>query len=107
MSTDEHGKDQGVNVRNKVKDIISLVQDSDRLREERKKAKKSRDKYVGMSSDDVKFHSHQSGYKEIWTLVTSFNSDLLQYLDFFFVAYILAVCWDFSCNRKHKHDLLL
>jgi len=54
---DENGKDQGMNVRNKVKDIISLVQDSDRLREERKKAKKSRDKYVGMSSDDCKFNS--------------------------------------------------
>ena len=57
FTTDENGKDQGMNVRNKVKDIISLVQDSDRLREERKKAKKSRDKYVGMSSDDCKFNS--------------------------------------------------
>jgi len=57
---DEQGKDQGINVRNKVKDIISLVQDSERLRDERKKAKKTRNKYVGMSSDDMKFQSNRS-----------------------------------------------
>ena len=49
------GKDQGINVRNKVKDIIGLIQDYDRLREERKRAKKNRDKYVGMSSEDARF----------------------------------------------------
>ncbi|CAK8685477.1 unnamed protein product [Clavelina lepadiformis] len=54
---DEHGKDQGVNVRNKVKEIVSLIQDNERLREERKKAKKNRDKYIGMSSDDARFQS--------------------------------------------------
>ena len=58
--SDEHGKDQGVNVRNKVKDLVSLIQDNDRLREERKRAKKNRDKYVGMSSDDARFHSSRS-----------------------------------------------
>lgn len=54
---DEQGKDQGVNVRNKVKEIISLVQDNERLREERKRAKKNRDKYVGMSSEDARFQT--------------------------------------------------
>lgn len=48
--TDENGKDQGINVRHKVREIIDFIQDDDRLREERKKAKKNKDKYIGMSS---------------------------------------------------------
>lgn len=48
---DENGKDQGVNVRHKVRDLIDFIQDDDRLRDERKKAKKNKDKYIGMSSD--------------------------------------------------------
>ncbi|XP_067313573.1 clathrin interactor 1a [Pseudorasbora parva] len=50
---DENGKDQGINVRQKVKEMIEFVQDDDRLREERKKAKKNRDKYIGVSSDSM------------------------------------------------------
>ncbi|XP_059174713.1 clathrin interactor 1-like isoform X2 [Physella acuta] len=49
--TDEQGKDQGLNVRHKVKEILDFIQDDDRLREERKKAKKTKDKYVGVSSE--------------------------------------------------------
>ncbi|CAH1102579.1 unnamed protein product [Psylliodes chrysocephalus] len=48
---DDIGKDQGVNIRHKVKELIEFVQDDDRLREERKKAKKNKDKFIGMSSD--------------------------------------------------------
>ena len=48
---DENGKDQGVNVRHKVRDLIEFIQDDDRLREELKKAKKNKDKYIGMSSE--------------------------------------------------------
>lgn len=51
--TDENGKDQGINVRQKVKEMVEFVQDDDRLREERKKAKKNRDKYIGVSSDSM------------------------------------------------------
>jgi len=50
---DENGKDQGINIRHKVGDMLEFVQDDDRLREERKKAKKNKDKYVGMSSDST------------------------------------------------------
>lgn len=50
---DDMGKDQGVNIRHKVKELIEFIQDDDRLREERKKAKKNKDKYIGMSSDMV------------------------------------------------------
>ncbi|XP_040295846.1 clathrin interactor 1 isoform X2 [Bufo bufo] len=48
---DENGKDQGVNIRQKVKEMVEFVQDDDRLREERKKAKKNKDKYIGVSSE--------------------------------------------------------
>ena len=40
-------------VRHKVKELIEIVQDDQRLRDERKKAKKSRDKYKGVSSEEV------------------------------------------------------
>ncbi|XP_078509849.1 clathrin interactor 1 [Lissotriton helveticus] len=50
---DESGKDQGVNIRQKVKEMVEFAQDDDRLREERKKAKKNKDKYIGVSSDSV------------------------------------------------------
>lgn len=46
--TDEYGRDQGINVRQKVKEILNLVQNDDLLREERKKSKKNKDKYVGI-----------------------------------------------------------
>ncbi|KAL7730524.1 hypothetical protein ACLKA6_000525 [Drosophila palustris] len=58
--TDEGGKDQGINVRHKVRELIDFIQDDDRLREERKKAKKNKDKYIGMSSDAM--GSRSSGY---------------------------------------------
>uniref|UniRef100_A0A1B0C8Y9 ENTH domain-containing protein n=1 Tax=Lutzomyia longipalpis TaxID=7200 RepID=A0A1B0C8Y9_LUTLO len=48
---DENGKDQGINVRHKVRELIDFIQDDDKVRDERKKAKKNKDKYIGMSSD--------------------------------------------------------
>ncbi|TRY88775.1 hypothetical protein DNTS_014997 [Danionella cerebrum] len=64
---DENGKDQGINVRQKVKELIEFVQDDDRLREERKKAKKNRDKYIGVSSDGMsgfKYSEDRFDFKE-------------------------------------------
>ncbi|XP_050537274.1 telomere length regulation protein TEL2 homolog [Daktulosphaira vitifoliae] len=52
---DEFGKDQGINIRHKVKELIDFIQDDDKLREERKKAKKNKDKYIGMSSEAIGF----------------------------------------------------
>jgi epsin len=40
-----------ISVRTKAKDLVEFIQDDERLREERKKAKKNRDKYIGMSGD--------------------------------------------------------
>lgn len=47
-------------VRVKVKEIIEFIQDDDRLREERLKAKKNRDKYVGIDSDNMTISSSKS-----------------------------------------------
>ena len=40
-----------VSVRQKTKDMLEFIQDDDRLRDERKKAKKNKDKYIGMSAE--------------------------------------------------------
>ena len=33
--------------------LIEFIQDDDRLRDERKKAKKTKDKYIGVASDTI------------------------------------------------------
>ncbi|CAF1193101.1 unnamed protein product [Adineta steineri] len=58
---DEHGKDQGINIRHKVKELIEFIQDDDRIRDERKRAKANRDKYIGMSNESS---SHR--YSDRW-----------------------------------------
>lgn len=63
---DEIGKDQGVNVRQKVKDLIDFIQDDERLREERKKAKKAKDKYIGLSGESLGFrYSDRNKFDDI------------------------------------------
>lgn len=44
-----------VSVRQKAKEIISFIQDDERLKEARKQAKQSRDKYVGYSSEEAQY----------------------------------------------------
>ncbi|KAI5714590.1 hypothetical protein M8J77_002178 [Diaphorina citri] len=63
---DEFNKDQGINIRHKAKDLIEFIQDDDRLREERKKAKKNKDKYIGMSSDGVTMSGFGPGSGDQW-----------------------------------------
>lgn len=83
--TDENGKDQGINVRHKVRELIDFIQDDDKLREERKKAKKNKDKYIGMSSDAMGgmrmsssgggFNDWDSSRREKWSKLGERNSD--------------------------------
>lgn len=64
--TDENGKDQGINVRHKVRELIDFIQDDDKLREERKKAKKNKDKYIGMSSEAMGMRMGSSASYNDW-----------------------------------------
>lgn len=45
---DQNGKDQGLNVRNRAKELADLLSDVDRIRAERKKARSTRNKYTGV-----------------------------------------------------------
>ncbi|PNY23902.1 ENTH domain-containing protein [Tolypocladium capitatum] len=44
---DPNGKDQGINVRNRAKELAELLGDVDRIRSERKKARATKNKYTG------------------------------------------------------------
>ncbi|GAB4816540.1 hypothetical protein N2152v2_003586 [Parachlorella kessleri] len=48
---DEAGKDWGINVRNRAKELCALLGNSDRIREERAKAKANKEKYKGLGRD--------------------------------------------------------
>ncbi|KAI1720774.1 ENTH domain-containing protein [Ditylenchus destructor] len=51
---DERGKDEGINVRHRVRAVIELLQDDELLRGERRKSKtESRDKYQGFSKEEM------------------------------------------------------
>lgn len=45
---DANGKDQGLNVRNRAKELADLLSDVERIRAERKKARATRNKYTGV-----------------------------------------------------------
>ncbi|KFA64491.1 hypothetical protein S40285_01074 [Stachybotrys chlorohalonatus IBT 40285] len=45
---DPNGKDQGINVRNRAKELAELLGDVERIRTERKKARATKNKYVGV-----------------------------------------------------------
>ncbi|KAF8976751.1 hypothetical protein BGZ46_007995 [Entomortierella lignicola] len=53
---DEDGKDQGANVRQKVKDIMALLSDETRLREARKSRSAMRDRMTGRAQRDNDAH---------------------------------------------------
>lgn len=44
---DEKGKDQGINVRNRAKELAEMLSDVDRIRQERRKARTNKAKYTG------------------------------------------------------------
>ncbi|KAJ3287606.1 Epsin-3, clathrin recruitment and traffic between the Golgi and endosome [Rhizoclosmatium sp. JEL0117] len=60
--TDEKGKDQGINVRNRGNEIVVLLGDNDRIKEERKKARENRSKYTGVSSSGGGFGGSGNKY---------------------------------------------
>lgn len=56
-----------------MRELIDFVQDDDKLREERKKAKKNKDKYIGLSSEAMGYKG--TGNVIFNQLLTNFNSD--------------------------------
>lgn len=50
---DRDGKDQGVNVREKAKQLVALLRDEDRLREERAHALKTKEKLVQTATGEA------------------------------------------------------
>uniref|UniRef100_A0A060T2D5 ARAD1A07480p n=1 Tax=Blastobotrys adeninivorans TaxID=409370 RepID=A0A060T2D5_BLAAD len=48
---DHNGKDQGINIRNRAKELLSLLSDVDKIRAERKKARQNKAKYSGIGNE--------------------------------------------------------
>ncbi|EPY50032.1 ENTH/VHS domain-containing protein Ent3 [Schizosaccharomyces cryophilus OY26] len=48
---DRYQRDQGLNVRTRAKELVELLNDNDRIRQERRKARQTRGKYFGVGSD--------------------------------------------------------
>lgn len=62
---DQNGKDQGLNVRNRAKELTELLGDVDRIRAERKKARATKNKYTGVEGGTGRFGgfgNESSGY---------------------------------------------
>ncbi|KAF9453168.1 ENTH-domain-containing protein [Macrolepiota fuliginosa MF-IS2] len=48
---DEKGKDEGINVRNRAKELVELLSDVEKIRVERRKAKANKSKYIGVGNE--------------------------------------------------------
>ncbi|KAH9932729.1 ENTH-domain-containing protein [Epithele typhae] len=59
---DEKGKDQGINVRNRSKELVELLGDVEKIRGERRKAKANKHKYTGTGNEAMSFSSGGSRY---------------------------------------------
>ena len=81
------------------------MKDDERLRDERKKAKKNKDKYIGMSSDSMGFRLMKIDFKLIYSLIKSlddiicflFDTIFVPDLDFTRIAYLLLLFTLFLC----------
>lgn len=59
---DQNGKDQGINVRNRAKELADLLGDVERIRGERKKARTNKAKYTGVEGGAMSGFSGSSRY---------------------------------------------
>ncbi|KAI0927725.1 hypothetical protein AcV5_008184 [Taiwanofungus camphoratus] len=59
---DDKGKDQGINVRNRSRELVELLSDVEKIRIERRKAKANKHKYTGVGNDAMGFTSSGSRY---------------------------------------------
>ncbi|CAO3615860.1 unnamed protein product [Cunninghamella blakesleeana] len=80
---DDKGKDQGINIRNRAKEIADLLSSTEKIKAERKKAKQNRNKYTGVGSESVYggsggFSSSSGGFSSSGgSRFTGFGSDSL------------------------------
>ncbi|KAJ6477173.1 hypothetical protein C8R47DRAFT_655632 [Mycena vitilis] len=58
---DEKGKDEGLNVRNRSRELVELLSDVDKIRGERRKAKANKHKYTGTGNDGGMSFASESG----------------------------------------------
>ncbi|KAJ1330852.1 epsin [Microdochium nivale] len=58
---DANGKDQGINVRNRAKELSELLGDVEKIRTERKKARSNKAKYTGVEGGGGGFSSSSGG----------------------------------------------
>lgn len=72
---DQNGKDQGINVRNRAKELAELLGDVDRIRAERKKARATKNKFIGTGSSS----SMGGGYSGGSGRFSGFGSDTSGY----------------------------
>ncbi|KAF2197500.1 ENTH-domain-containing protein [Delitschia confertaspora ATCC 74209] len=59
---DQNGKDQGINVRNRAKELAELLSDVERIRTERKKARANRNKFGGVEGGRMGGFSGSGGF---------------------------------------------
>ncbi|EEB07096.1 ENTH/VHS domain-containing protein Ent3 [Schizosaccharomyces japonicus yFS275] len=71
---DHKQQDQGLNVRNRAKEVIELLNDNDRLRKERKKARLNKDKFIGVSNHGETFVPSIHGRHSSRTRMMGFGS---------------------------------
>lgn len=72
---DEKMKDQGINVRNRAKELAELLQDSEQIRLERRKAKSNTKKFGAVSSDGAFSTGGASGFGGSGKKYGGFSSD--------------------------------
>ncbi|KAI0320949.1 hypothetical protein OF83DRAFT_1162094 [Amylostereum chailletii] len=58
---DDKGKDQGINVRNRSRELVELLSDVEKIRLERRKAKANKNKYTGTGNDGFGLSSGGGG----------------------------------------------
>ncbi|KAF7974754.1 hypothetical protein HWV62_11341 [Athelia sp. TMB] len=58
---DDKGKDEGINVRNRSRELTELLSDVEKIRGERRKAKANKHKYTGVGNDGGSFGGFSGG----------------------------------------------
>ncbi|CAG8578429.1 8634_t:CDS:2 [Paraglomus brasilianum] len=95
---DEKGKDQGINVRNRAKELAELLSEVDRIRAERKKARANRQKYTSVSSDSL---GYTGGFGGSSSRYGGYGNDSYSS----YSEYIVELSWSFVNNeRKGEYD---